>query len=161
MLYILSVNCGRQPIFTPFGRCASLKSCGIGSLPATYLFGIMCSAWNAPPTPLGKTLDTANEAGPLKPFAEKDPFSPAFSQTVVSPWCSFNANRTLNHSASHAVATLGPRGQWSGEGHYGLQLVGTAQVTKRCKYELCDEEPVVTERLDVRVEAVQGNIDLW
>ncbi|CAN0524471.1 unnamed protein product, partial [Ectocarpus sp. 12 AP-2014] len=38
------------------------------------------------------------------------------------------ANRTLNHSASHAAATLGPRGQWSGEGHYGLQLVGTAQI---------------------------------
>ncbi|CAM9683580.1 unnamed protein product, partial [Pylaiella littoralis] len=41
---------------------------------------------------------------------------------------SFNGNRTLNHSARHAVATLGPRGQWSGEGHYGLQLVGTAQI---------------------------------
>lgn len=45
---------------------------------------------------------------------------------------SFDANRTLNHSARHAIATLGPRGQWSGEGHYGLQLVGTAQVCKNC-----------------------------
>ncbi|CAM9433410.1 unnamed protein product, partial [Hapterophycus canaliculatus] len=41
---------------------------------------------------------------------------------------SFNANRTLNHSAKHETAVLGPRGQWSGEGHYGLQLVGTAQI---------------------------------
>ncbi|CAM9677875.1 unnamed protein product, partial [Laminaria digitata] len=40
----------------------------------------------------------------------------------------FDANLTLNHSARYAASTLGPRGQWSGEGHHGLQLVGTAQV---------------------------------
>ncbi|CAN0038216.1 unnamed protein product, partial [Sphacelaria rigidula] len=39
----------------------------------------------------------------------------------------FNANSTLNHSSEEAVSTLGPRGQWAGEGHYGLKLVGTAQ----------------------------------
>lgn len=27
---------------------------------------------------------------------------------------------------------MGPRGQWAGEGHYGLQLVGTAQVCPFC-----------------------------
>jgi len=40
----------------------------------------------------------------------------------------FNANATLNHSATDGRATLGPTGVWGGEGHFGLVLVGDAQV---------------------------------
>ena len=42
----------------------------------------------------------------------------------------FDANATVNHSfpAGGPGATLGPSGVWGGEGHYGLQLLGAAQV---------------------------------
>lgn len=40
----------------------------------------------------------------------------------------FSANSTLNHTASTSSSSLGPTGQFSGEGHYGLVLVGSANV---------------------------------
>jgi hypothetical protein len=40
----------------------------------------------------------------------------------------FDANQTLNHSSTDKRSTLGPSGVWSGEGHYGLALVGSAQI---------------------------------
>lgn len=43
----------------------------------------------------------------------------------------FDANATLNHSSVDTTPTLGPRGQWAGEGHYGLRLMGTAQVRSK------------------------------
>ena len=53
-------------------------------------------------------------------------------QDFIFPF--FNADHTLNHSidgipaSSIAPATLGPTGQYGGEGQYGLALIGTANV---------------------------------
>jgi len=40
----------------------------------------------------------------------------------------FSANSTLNHSGATDVNSLGPTGQFGAEGHYGLVLVGSANV---------------------------------
>merc|ERR1712000_240709 len=40
----------------------------------------------------------------------------------------FNANATLNSSGISASSSLGPTGQWGGEGNYGLIIVGSAQI---------------------------------
>ena len=40
----------------------------------------------------------------------------------------FSANSTLNHTGATAVDSLGPTGQFGSEGHYGLVLVGSANV---------------------------------
>lgn len=40
----------------------------------------------------------------------------------------FNANATLNSSGISASSSLGPTGQWGGEGNYGLVIVGSAQI---------------------------------
>ena len=40
----------------------------------------------------------------------------------------FNANATVNHGATNGASFLGPTGMVGGEGHYGLYLVGEANV---------------------------------
>jgi hypothetical protein len=40
----------------------------------------------------------------------------------------FSANSTLNHTGSTKVNSLGPTGQYASEGHYGLVLVGSANI---------------------------------
>ncbi len=40
----------------------------------------------------------------------------------------FNANATVNHGATNGASSLGPTGMVGGEGHYGLYLVGEANV---------------------------------
>ena len=40
----------------------------------------------------------------------------------------FNANSTLNHSSTDPRQTLGPTGVWGGEGHFGLYIVGDANI---------------------------------
>jgi hypothetical protein len=40
----------------------------------------------------------------------------------------FNANLTQNHSSITKAATLGPTGNYGGEGHFGLNLVGDASI---------------------------------
>ncbi|CAM9141429.1 unnamed protein product [Choristocarpus tenellus] len=66
------------------------------------------------------------EGGVVSPFSLPTNVTTTLQADLV--FDRFNANSTLNHSASDSRATLGPRGQWAGEGHYGIQLVGSAQV---------------------------------
>jgi hypothetical protein len=40
----------------------------------------------------------------------------------------FTANSTLNHTGATKVDSLGPTGQFASEGHYGLVLVGSANI---------------------------------
>ena len=40
----------------------------------------------------------------------------------------FSANGTLNHTGATSVDSLGPTGQFGSEGHYGLVLVGSANI---------------------------------
>eukprot|EP01040_Poterioochromonas_malhamensis_P007147 gene7147-7718_t len=40
----------------------------------------------------------------------------------------FNSNKTLNHSGSAESMSDGPTGQYGGEGHYGLVMVGDANI---------------------------------
>eukprot|EP00949_MAST-11_sp_MAST-11-sp1_P003824 g3824.t1 len=51
----------------------------------------------------------------------------------------FNANLTLNHGAVDKRTTVGPTGSVGGEGHYGINLVGDANIENcNASYACCD-----------------------
>ena len=57
----------------------------------------------------------------------------------------FNANMTQNFTAVNNNSTLGPTGVWAGEGHYGLIIVGDANV------ENCNSSVVCCDTFDALV----------
>jgi hypothetical protein len=69
---------------------------------------------------------------PILPGALVSPPSPPTNLTATLVhdlhFTHFDANQTLNYSSIDKRLTLGPSGVWGGEGHYGLALVGSAQI---------------------------------
>ncbi|CAM9353688.1 unnamed protein product [Discosporangium mesarthrocarpum] len=96
----------------------------------SYVFWVRAMAENVS-DPRWDEVDLYGRREPLEgalmgPFSQPTNATATLQADVMFSW--FNANSTLNYSAADSRATLGPRGQWAGEGHYGIQLVGTAQI---------------------------------
>ena len=76
----------------------------------------------------------------LDKYGRREPLEAAYVSALSAPTApvrtaahdvsfdGFAARKVLNASTADGRATLGPAGQWAGEGHYGLYLVGDANL---------------------------------
>jgi hypothetical protein len=62
----------------------------------------------------------------------------------------FDANRTQNHGSQHISTSLGPTGMEGGEGHYGLFMVGNANIQNCNSSSFCCDsfDPDLRECID-------------
>ncbi|KAG5190278.1 hypothetical protein JKP88DRAFT_299373 [Tribonema minus] len=95
----------------------------------TYAFWVRALTEDAS-NPQWRELDLYGRRTPL-PDALRGPYSPPAAAATLAydvDIADFSAFAAVDAGAADARASAGPRGAYGGEGHYGLRLVGSAQI---------------------------------
>ena len=122
------------------GRTATTREVTVGNVTTTTIVSLKPNTLYAVAVSSVMENQTDNEwlqldlygRRPLVPGAMVSPLGPEANLTATLEqdfyFTYFDANKTVNHSGIDKRASLGPTGVVGGEGHYGLTMVGNANL---------------------------------